>query len=754
MKKKISKNILTFILFISISAVAIVGGSFYFIHGTNEDVSALNKNFLSEIASQNASIMQKTVQIHLDKLAAISNVIGKEDEFSIDFAIDILQSESSRSSFKRMGYADLQGNAVTTDGQEFSIANREYFNKAIQGNDSVSDRLTDKVGGAYINVYAVPFYQKGEIAGVIFATNRNDDFIEILSSKTFGGEGFSYVIKKDGSPIAYPSDVNDSSSDLTDLFDEIDASQDGKEKVSAIKEQMKHDEEGFVSYTWNDVERLGAYCKIGIEDWYAVTLVPKAVITRYTDRIVIRNIGIVVLTAITFILLLIFIILQNRKSQKNLMKIAYEDELTGCSNLNAFKYIAQRLLNERKTISYICVKFDIENFKFINDRLGFHTGDAVLKNISDVLHEILDMNKEAYARISADEFIVMMQDKHENFLAEIRQKFVDNFNRLMGSDFDHLIRFHSGVYIVDSEEKDIFSIYEKVNYAHRQSKSLVANSDIVEFYYDDAVRVEAKRRIEIKDSMAKAFDHEEFEVHIQPKYRLKDELISGGEALVRWRQKDGSLLFPGSFIPLFEENGFIIKLDLYMFEHVCKIIQSWISQDLPLVCISVNFSRLHLYNANFIGDLVDIANRYQVPREYIELELTETIFFENEGLLVDVLTKAHDAGFSVSMDDFGSGYSSLGLLKNIDVDVIKVDRNFFVDDIYKERTKIVVENVMEMAKKLGIHTLAEGIEKKEHIDMLKDFGCDYVQGYYYAKPMPVSEFEERLKQEIGKGGNA
>ncbi|MEG0229030.1 MAG: EAL domain-containing protein, partial [Oscillospiraceae bacterium] len=214
---------------------------------------------------------------------------------------------------------------------------------------------------------------------------------------------------------------------------------------------------------------------------------------------------------------------------------------------------------------------------------------------------------------------------------------------------------------------------------------------------------------------------------------------------VRWQKPDGILVSPSEFIPIFENNGFITKLDMYMFEQVCKIIKGWIDLNLPVIHISVNFSRNHLLNYNFINELIEISEKYHVPRKYIEIELTETVIFENEELIEAVLHKIHSAGFTFSMDDFGTGYSSLGLLKNLPVDVIKIDRSFFTNSKYIARANYVVESVMIMAKKLNIYTVAEGIEEIEQIDFLKKIGCDIVQGFYYAKPMPADDFYEFAK---------
>lgn len=192
----------------------------------------------------------------------------------------------------------------------------------------------------------------------------------------------------------------------------------------------------------------------------------------------------------------------------------------------------------------------------------------------------------------------------------------------------------------------------------------------------------------------------------------------------------------------------MVKLDLYMLEETCAIMKNWRDAGMPLMPVSINFSRLHLLESDFISKLVEITEKYDIPRKYIEIELTESVMFEHENLIADILQQAHVAGFLLSMDDFGSGYSSLGLLKNIPVDIIKLDRSFFINNNNQERAKKVIEVAISLARKLKIHTVAEGVEDAELIPFLREVGCDIVQGYYYAKPMEVKKFNELIQSHV------
>jgi EAL domain-containing protein (putative c-di-GMP-specific phosphodiesterase class I) len=250
-----------------------------------------------------------------------------------------------------------------------------------------------------------------------------------------------------------------------------------------------------------------------------------------------------------------------------------------------------------------------------------------------------------------------------------------------------------------------------------------------------------ERRIE--DDMEKALENHEFQVYLQPKYSTKAEKLSAAEALVRWTHPVLGFISPGKFIPIFERNGFILQLDDYMLTEVSRLQSQWISQGKSLVPISVNVSRAHFAEENLAEHICSIVDKYKVPHEFIELELTESAFFDDKAVLLTTVRKLKSFGFKVSMDDFGAGYSSLNSLKELPLDIIKLDAEFFrsVDDV--SRSNLIVGETIALAKKLGMEIVAEGIETREQVDFLAEQNCDLIQGFYFSKPLPVSEFEER-----------
>lgn len=738
---KYSKKSFSFILIFILIAV-ISAGLWFYNSFLNDKLAEQNKQYLLEISEKNADAIKMLVEEEIDTIKAIVNIIANDPNFSEERAMEMLKLESERKIFIRLGIIKKHGNTVTTDDVEMNLLDRAYYKKALAGESNVSDRLTDKVDGGLINVLAVPIYVSGEIKGVVIATIDNKKFSNLLNVDMFSGEGFAYVIKKDGKPVAYPQHKNNLS-EFEDFFEEMRIGGVSEENILQVQKDMAEGKSGIVEYSRSGIARIAAYSPSLINDWYVFSVVPKTAALHTTNSILLASLILTLLIALAFLAFLLFNIYTQKKHLLAIEKIAFVDELTGALTLVKFKMDVQRILERNPNTSYIMVKLDIADFKLINDQFGFGVGDKVIKSLADAIRQNANHEDETFARVNADEFVIFFRfysmEKHNN----MRKQLVEHFNKLMG-DFDFNIKLPTGRYLITSfndVKDDSISVFEKVNFAHRKAKESSAEKIID---YDEEIKTGIFKEKEIESKMDAAIKNREFKLFLQPKYCLNDETIGGAEALVRWKPAGADMIYPGSFIPVFEKNGFITTLDMYMLEEVCSQIKSWIDGGITPVVVSVNFSRLHLHNEHFTDDLCSICDRYRVPHHFIEVEITESTMMENERLLYGVLDRLHQKGFTVSMDDFGTGYSSLGLLRNIPIDVIKIDRSFFLSAHDNARANAVLSNVLNLAHDLKIHTVAEGVEEKAHVDMLRDMGCDMVQGYYYAKPMIAVELAKLL----------
>lgn len=476
----------------------------------------------------------------------------------------------------------------------------------------------------------------------------------------------------------------------------------------------------------------------------AIVLVAVGAVLLYSAGAASNQIVIFVLLLV-IIGLTVFSVLSNYNysiTKKRLESLAFVDSLTGISTLAKFRDDSTQLLKSAKPSEYMLVHLDINNFKYINNSFGYNVGDQVLVAVIEHFREDI-LKGDLLARISADNFVVLTK-------ALKAQASVERFDR-MCTVKDHVANilpkryrlvFSVGTYIITDPSMEISSILDKANIARKSVKGSHLNR-ITEYTQDMDKQVEWEKEVTL--SMQNALDNNEFEVYLQPKYLLKDELLVGAEALVRWNHPQKGLLQPMMFIGLFEQNGFIQKLDFYMFEQVCILLHKWNSDDwiIPPISISVNLSRLHLTNSHLVEDLLSFTQKYDISPNSIELELTESIVFLDSELLIKCMSKLRDAGFQVSIDDFGSGYSSLNLLKDLPVDIIKIDKAFLDEAADTHKGQSIIASIIDMTKKLNLTTVAEGVETKEQMILLYNMGCDIAQGYYYSKPISLDDFEQR-----------
>ncbi len=724
-----------------ITLLAMTSGLMFYINSIQKKLSDQNEKTLAEIMNQQIYNFDFKLQSDKKTMANFANLISKID-YSPKEIIGILNELAEGSDFEYLDYIEPDGHAVTIDGREMHLSDRDYFKRSMNGEVVISDPLVSRIRNVSIIVVSAPVYKDGKIIAVLTGSYSLEN-LSNLFLPSFDGAGYAYVTTNSGDIIA--KSVNTYSitteGNLLDDWQKSDFIE--FDTLDVIQKNLLAHKGGQATYVLNGNKRYMHYATIEVNGWNLFAVVPQEAIAQFSNTIISYSLSMVLGVGVCALVLVLLHMASYRNSIKEIEKIAFTDELTGAPTLAKFKLEAQGVIDSNPNTKLLIVKFDVDRFKLINQTLGYEMGDTVIKNICKTLSENTAGAYDRYARIHDDEFIMLHQYETLEQSIELRNKFLEIFHRHMGDNFAYHLKLVSGNYYMQLENcTDISEAIEKANIAHRKAKQ----SGLEVCAYDELMISEALKQKAIENKMVKALDNGEFKVFMQPKYYLSDETLAGAEALVRWKDRGTDVIYPGDFIHLFEENGFITKLDIYMFEKVCEIIKGWIVKGITPVVVSVNFSRRHLENTNLVEMLCEIADRNKVPRHLLEVELTESTIFDNEEILITVLEKLHREGFTLSMDDFGSGYSSLGLLKNIPVDVIKIDRRFFVDSKDDKRAKTVIANVMKMAKELSIHTVAEGVETKDNIELLRSLGCDIVQGYYYSKPMSADDFTNKLIQ--------
>ena len=420
--------------------------------------------------------------------------------------------------------------------------------------------------------------------------------------------------------------------------------------------------------------------------------------------------------------------------RKRVNKLVTIDTVTGGYNKDYFTQKAQKEIS-RSRRNYAIVQLRLEKYRNYCTAYGIKQGENLLEDLNAYMVELL-AKKEIVAHVEKSDFALLLNYQNEETL-NIRLRNMMNILRERRGG-QHLT-FSAGICPVKSKNDEVSLVLTCAGLA--VPRTLKIQDEIV--WFNDSMKEEQVWERRIEDDMDKALENHEFQVYLQPKYSTKKEVLSAAEALVRWTHPVLGFISPGKFIPIFERNGFILQLDDYMLTEVAKLQSGWLEQGKKLVPISVNVSRAHFAEDNLAEHICSIVDKYKVPHEFIELELTESAFFDDKAVLLTTVRKLKEFGFKVSMDDFGAGYSSLNSLKELPLDINKLDAEFFrsVDDI--DPSNLIVGQTIALAKKLGMEIVAEGIETREQVDFLAKQNCDLIQGFYFSKPLPVNEFEER-----------
>ncbi len=429
--------------------------------------------------------------------------------------------------------------------------------------------------------------------------------------------------------------------------------------------------------------------------------------------------------------------------QKKVFDLAYVDELTRAPNENAFKEKATELLLENPEVPYMITCFDVMNFRYINEGYGHLKADMLLRDIAVALNESYAYN-ETFGRLSADRFVGLCVDddraiERKEFISERLAKTTEEIG------MKYPIKFKTGIYYIRDKKEPISDMIDKANLARKSVRSDWRN---LEAEYHEQLMEETRKQERVESRMHEALENGEFRPYLQPKWNMESDQICGAEALIRWVDKTGKVIPPNEFIPVFERNGFIEYVDFYMLETICKYIREMVDEGREVYPVSINQSRYLLYDPNYIMRVQEIMLKYKVPKGLIELEITETVFFNEKERMLEVMRNLKEFNMNLSIDDFGSGYSSLNLLRDIPFDVLKIDRGFLDESAQTDSGKWILRKIVEMAEGLDLKVICEGVETHEQVEMLLDIGCIYAQGFLYSRPIPIEEFMEKYNTPV------
>ena len=695
------------------------------------------QNNLTEVVTQNKDVITSKLDIESNNLKIIASSTTQilEANNTIDDTT-LYHSFSTlipKEDYSNYTIANTNGLCFTPEGVESDVSGRRYFQLSMQGIQNISEKIISRFTGDDVYVISTPLYYQDTVIGTVQKKYTTQEMLEICSLSSYSSMGYMYIVNKEGYTILNSDNKNQIQ--ISDNFFR-DMYETGNEEASLqFQKDIPANKSGFLEYTINNVRHFATYTPISnVHDWYLITSVPVDAMSPNTGIVINIFYFILFFVLLIFTSIGIYFYWSRNKQRDILEKLAFVDPVTKGHSYNKFVIEVEKTLLEHPDQDFYILKFDIDNFKYVNNYFGFEYGDKVLASIYRIIHQKL-IDHEIISRVSNDEYVVFLEDVSANRITSL-------FYDIREYNSEFTIYCSGGIYKITDCHEPINIMIDK---ARTAAQTIKGDLNQAVAYYDEYLAENNEQHEQLKQSINQAIKNDEFVVYYQPKVNINTGVLTGGEALVRWIH-EGKLIPPDAFIPMCEKTGIIVNIDIIVFHKVIDFLQEQLRNGIECVPISVNFSRLHLQSKQFLTTITDILASHNIPHSLIEIELTESAFFNNMGVMKDFIDGLHQHDLKMAMDDFGSGYSSLNMLKEVSIDILKIDKAFLSANDDSSRQEVIFSSIADMALKLGIEVVVEGVETIENVDLMKRCNCEIAQGYYYARPMKEEEFIKIIKE--------
>lgn len=712
------------------------------------DFSTKQNNLSNQYAQsqmENATrLIEEKIQLKLtgnmDTVTAIAELYSAEEKQNwknknLEASV---QKIASKMNYLDINICDMQGNGYNLKSVKHDVNFCSYYQKALLGDPSISFSNFDKDSTVKSIIYTVPILQDSKVDGVIRVSMSLDNIQDILSIDMFRGKEDVYFLSNSGEILAKVSNNKEDVKDFMSLLKLDDRTKETllneiKQGRDIYTQVQKQGESTYISY-----RGLTNMSDGGI----MITLPSEMYKQFYENKLVTDNLQIVLFGMIVVLaLLLVFITLTESMKRDRVEGLAYYDDAIGSINYNRFKSDAAKILGKVSGKNYAVVEISIDKLDYIREFFGKQEELNVLVIISKVLENNLKA-EELFCRSNDNNFILLLKYHNRDELSDRINYLNDRVKQYTqaGERSDkYELMLHYGIYCIAEGDTDLDIMSGRAHYVITKIKGTKnKNFD----FYTDAMQDKLIDEKEIEEHMYTALLNKEFLVFLQPKFDLNTGMQEGAEALVRWLHPEKGLMYPGRFIGVLEKNGFIVKLDLYMLEVACSNLKDWIKKGYRPTPISINISRLNLFDPNFVNNMENILTNYGIPANLIELEISEEVVTDNMEILSALLIRLKSIGVLLSMDDFGTGTTSMNTLYRVPVDELKLDQKFLRDADKTDRGIIMIKSIINSAKLLDIKVVSEGVDSMSQAKMLKEVGCDMVQGFAFSEPLPIQEYED------------
>ena len=720
--------------------VMVVGYTFYNYYQLQKNATQMSMNYVDNYTRLVAQNTNSKIYNNLEMFQTISDSLSHTKNFDDIKALEeFMQRKAAICGFNFIEYVELESNRRAMGGTyPHNFRKSGYQGLLATLEEEVSQRgytILIKDENLYV---AVAVMNRGDELGLLWSGYSKRVLLNSINAHVFDQNMATNIVTLDG-------EVSLASDDQASLH----LAQQIQADPGKVMQLFSGSDSGVYEYKDNETGKMMyfSFHDIGLNDWYLVNSVPIEVFNSVQGRFLV-----LLLVALCGIVLMFigFILLQNntvKRNNKAFKYLAFNDEVTKGINNNGLKatffYLKDKHLIQQFTLAMI----DVVNFKLYNEKYGVSLGDQLLVKIHDTIQTFLDSSHFEYvSRVETDHFFVLLNDNNPHEVVKRLREITNalqfecvNLSKALGNE---MFSFRIGASALLPEDNDLETIKARVIIASKSAKVSQYNQVI---FFDENLQNQLKHNQLLIARLSQSLIDEDFKLYIQPKVNQLTNQVEGLEALIRWDCPGVGFLTPDKFVPLFEEIGRVTEIDRYVFNHVCEWLANRKQNNLPVYPISINLSRKHFEDVAFVTTFEQITKSYGIEPYLIEFEVTERIFMMEDCFvnMEVILDRMHEIGFKCSMDDFGVGYSSLSTLRRFPFDIIKLDRSFFFN-INDDKNYQVIKCIVELCNALNMKIVAEGIESKQQLELLKQLGIYIIQGYYYARPMPLAFFDDWL----------
>jgi diguanylate cyclase (GGDEF)-like protein len=703
----------------------------------------VDKNLKEEIANNIAEVNRQVkaristyIDNNMSKLDNINAYIEYNknkygDQYDEKSLLETFNKSKAPNSLEEVAIVSKDG-YINYGYDKVYVGDKKFFKESIKGKSYISKPIKGIIGEKNHIVYSKPIVINNKIDGVLVGLSNYKGVALTLKQNIYSDKGSLYVVDKSGN-ILIGDDKNQKA--VKELYINSRYLEDKESKMK--RSDCKHAKEG----SFNNGRIYFCYNLIeGTDGWYLVSIVPINKVFNSLNNII-------RISLITIVLVIVLYIANSYmkyiKNEKALTEAIYIDSLTNIRNRKKFKIdCEEKLRNSKSDERYILITIDVNKLKFINEVFGYKEGDNVIKSIGSNLTTLNYDN--IHGRISDDTFGLMFKLEKCIDLETKLTNLYDHIKIVCSSKSELNIKLNMGVYLIQDSKEEIDKIIDNANIARIESKKIKEDKYYI---YDESLKNKIDQEITIESDLKSGLESGEFKVVYQPKVDIHTEQIVGAESLIRWIHNRKGFISPEVFIPIAERNGDIDLIGKWVLESVCKDIRECKLNGEKVVPISINLSRVELYNVDLIPHIKNTIKKYDIEPELIEIEITETAALNDVEYINNRIHQIKELGIKVSMDDFGTGTSTLSNLKLIDIDILKIDRTMVLDLENDKKTYYIIKTIIRLAKKFNFKVVCEGVESTKQVEMLREINCDMIQGYVFFKPLNLLDFRKVLNKQ-------